>query len=89
MSRKISITLPDVIIAAMTKKGKPFDLDAGDWLKQRLLMSAQGVEIPLLLGDLVAELQVTPAPTASPSDEPQLPLGGGRDRELRKADAVA
>lgn len=53
MSKQLTMTIPDVVAAAMDAKGKPFELTGGEWLKQRLMMSVQGCDIPLGLASHV------------------------------------
>lgn len=54
MSKQITLTVPDVVHEAMERKGRLFDLSAGEWLKQKVLASAMGADVPLCLEPAVA-----------------------------------
>ncbi len=74
MSKQISMTLPDIVVEAMEKKGAQFELTAGEFLKQRVLMSAQGADVPLALGDVV--LQLRGKACLAVFEQVEMPLGG-------------
>lgn len=62
MSKQLTITVPDIVAAAMEAKGKPFELSGGEWLKNRLIMSVQGCDVPLALANAVPSEPVPVAP---------------------------
>lgn len=62
MSKQLTITLPDIVAAAMEAKGKPFELTGGEWLKNRLIMSVQGCDVPLGLASAVPTMPTPEAP---------------------------
>jgi hypothetical protein len=71
MSKQISMTLPDNVIAALVAKGKPLEIEgAGEFLKQFVMASAMGAEIPLRLAAAIENLQKTQ--TAGPAAETEL-----------------
>ena len=78
MSRQITLTVPDVVHEAMELKGRLFDLSAGEWLKQKVLASAMGADVPLHLESAMKELRCVASPplVLVPGE---LALGGGQD----------
>lgn len=62
MSKQLTITVPDKVAAAMDAKGRPFDLSGGEWLKNCLIMSAQGCDLPLRLASTVPSGSIPEAP---------------------------
>jgi hypothetical protein len=79
MSKQISMTLPDVVIAALEAKGAPMEIDgAGETLKQFVMASALGADIVLRLQPIVEELKKGPrAVTIEARPAPYLPLPDG------------
>lgn len=63
---KITMTLPAVVVNAMDKKGWPFGMSGGEWLKQ-MAIAAYVTE-----GGVAFKLEPVELPQASP----ELPLEG-------------
>ena len=57
MSKTITITVPDAVHRAVQAKGAMFEMGAGDYLKQFVLASAMGAEIPLGLKAIMERQQ--------------------------------
>lgn len=66
MSKQITLTVPDVVHEAMELKGRLFDLSAGEWLKQKVLASAMGANVPLALEGAVKEVRCVTSPPLVP-----------------------
>lgn len=61
MSKQISMTLPDVVIAALEAKGAPMEINgAGETLKQYVMASALGADIVLRLQPIIEDLKKGP-----------------------------
>ena len=72
------MTVPEIVHQALEVKDRPYNLSAGEWLKQQCMASAMGAEIVLRLAPVVEGLQAS-LPLRPPVDSLQeLPLGGGR-----------
>lgn len=74
MSKQLTITLPDIVAAAMEAKGKPFELTGGEWLKNRLIMSVQGCDVPL---GLASHIPTSPMP--APPEQLELTSAANAD----------
>lgn len=47
MSKQLSMTIPDVVYNALTAKGAIFDIPGPEFLKQYVIASAMGADVPL------------------------------------------
>lgn len=74
MSKQITLTLPDVVVAAMEAKGAPYEQTGGEWLKGRLMMSSQGCDLPLGLSNYIS---LTPLP--APPEQLELTAAASTD----------
>lgn len=81
MSKQITLTVPDVVHEAMELKGRLFGLSASEWLKQKVLASAMGADVPLHLEGAVKEVRGGAARPALVSEAGELVLGEGAKAE--------
>lgn len=71
------MTLPDKVVEALARKGKFWDLTPAEVLKQNVILSAHGSDVPLALGPIIADLMREEADATEKARRTQ--GGGGAD----------
>jgi hypothetical protein len=74
MSRKIEMTIPDLVWESLRRKGALLELTPGEVIKQVLLVSGQGVELGFNLAGWIDEIRKEGATVTAVREDVDLAL---------------